>query len=292
MNIHAARTGTAVGAICLAAILTPDVTAAATSSQDTTSTQVGVAAGGRESVVTGVGFFDFDTSAARDTTPHDQSRATPRRPQTPVTYILDPQVRWDDTRSGFCLYLGQREGDPNSRLALDNEFKTLRLAAQYPLCSGSPRPSGKPTPGAAAALAWSDTKNLPHPTVWMAPGKAITGLEGCLEIGGPSTMPIDYPDVFGMAIHIDAATSNYLVDWGDGTTTETTDRGGACDKGGKLRHTYQYKGNKTITVTQRWTATWSAGSASGAITDVLETVGTLPLDVFEIQPVIANPPEQ
>lgn len=213
------------------------------------------------------------------------SPSTARRPR----YIPNPRLE-RDFDNGYCLVVDWRIATPTDAEAAAAEQRLSTLRDQYPLCNGAkPTAPAKPDPAGAAEAAWRDTKTLPRPTVWMAPGKAITGLEGCLEIGGPSTMPIDYPDVFGIAIHIDAATTRYLIDWGDGTTTETTDRGGACDKGGRLRHTYQYKGNRTITVTQRWSAAWSSGSASGTVADTLATVGTLGLEVFEIQPVIVNP---
>lgn len=212
---------------------------------------------------------------ARTARPHGRStgiklKAVPEQPHT------------------VCAEIGSWTPDQAAEYVV---FEAAEAAHKYGLCAGSaPVPKSSSPRIAATQLWWDAEHDLPKPTVWMAPGKAITGLEGCLEIGGPATYSAQHPNVFGMDITL-TANSTYDIDWGDGSVTRaTTNRGGACDEGGTLRHAYQYVGDKTITVTQHWTASWSAGNGTGGtIADTLETVGTLRLPVFEIQPVLTDP---
>lgn len=180
------------------------------------------------------------------------------------------------------MWVGRQVGDPNSALAAAMEARTASLVGQYGLCPNSPTPAGM-SPAAAAALAWRDMVQLPKPGLWMAPGKALTGMAGCLEIGGPSAMSRGF-DVFGMPVSLSIG-STYDIDWGDGTSlTGVTSHGGPCPDG-DLKHAYAKRGNVTITVTQNWTATWSAGGTGGTIAGVLRTVQTLALSVEEAQAV-------
>lgn len=139
-----------------------------------------------------------------------------------------------------------------------------------------------PAPGTVADQAWQHLVPLPHPTAAVRPGEAIVGHLAYLEIGGPRT--IHWSGVaLGVPVSI-AATSTYDVDWGDGTPPDTglTTQGGPWPTG-TITHAYQFAGNFVITVTQRWTANWTAEGASGTIANALFTTGTLLLPAREVQ---------
>lgn len=113
------------------------------------------------------------------------------------------------------------------------------------------------------------------------PGQAMVGRLAYLEIHGPQTLP--WTGVaLGQAVIINAS-SVYDVDWGDGHTDNGLLTQGGAYPNGNITHSYNYSGHYLITVTQRWTAAYSAGGVSGTIDNVLHTVGTLALPAFEVQ---------
>ena len=123
---------------------------------------------------------------------------------------------------------------------------------------------------------------LPAPTLRVRPGEAMVGRLAYLEIGGPRTVQWSGV-VLGEPVTV-SATSTYDVSWGDGTSPDTglTSQGGPWP-GGDITHAYQYAGDHTIVVTQRWTATWTTEGTSGTIANVLFTAGTLRLPAFDVQ---------
>jgi len=152
-------------------------------------------------------------------------------------------------------------------------------------------PPPPPTPAQAAYQAWFWQTTLPDPSpATSPPDGAITGLDCYLAIGGPQTLSLDAA-ALGFVIHFDI-TSVYDIDWGDpspdgsalgrAVTTGHTTRGGPYPTG-DLRHQYIQRGSATITVTQRWTATWSGGGESGTIADQLSTTSAITIPVQEIQ---------
>jgi hypothetical protein len=234
-------------------------------------------AGGRSTII-GAGEFHLGGQAGHSEGGHSVAPTT-----GPPPTILDPQLRTAPDGS-VCVYVGRQPGDPNSLLAVQMEIRSSQLVANHPLCPGSPPAPGRISPAAAASEVWHDQVDLQDPTLRMAPGKAITGLEGCLEIAGPQSVSRDFPNVFGYDIHIDA-TSTYDVDWGDGTWTHgLSTQGGPCP-GGTIRHTYTTKGTATIVVYQTWQATWSAGGPPAPIPGQLETTASLTLPIEEVQAV-------
>jgi hypothetical protein len=98
-------------------------------------------------------------------------------------------------------------------------------------------------------------------------------------------------DALGYTVTIEAG-STYDIDWGDGTTlTGVTSQGGPYPNG-DLRHSYQVvQTDNTVSVTQRWTARWTATgngqTVSGVIDadDTLYTSAALPLEIRQIQAV-------
>ena len=139
-----------------------------------------------------------------------------------------------------------------------------------------------PTPDVLARDFW-DVRILPAPQLHMSPDYAVTGKPVYLEIGGDQSLHFDVPNPIGPAIAIDTA-SRYLVDWGDGTVETTTSRGGPWPDG-DLTHVYTTSApERTIRVTQQWSATWRAGPDQGAL-DTLQTGGQLAFRVTQVQAV-------
>ncbi|MBW3615720.1 MAG: hypothetical protein KY439_10500, partial [Actinobacteria bacterium] len=75
------------------------------------------------------------------------------------------------------------------------------------------------------------------------------------------------------------------VDWGDGTVERNIRRRGGPWPEGDITHVYTHVGTYTVTVTQRWTATWRVGSQQGVIADRLVTTGSLPIEARQLQAV-------
>ena len=89
---------------------------------------------------------------------------------------------------------------------------------------------------------------------------------------------------WGSYLHLQPATSRYVVDWGDGTVTETTSQGGPYPNG-DVTHVYGDQADSiTIRVQQRWSATWSAGGPPAAL-DPLQTAAALSFRVVQVQAV-------
>lgn len=153
--------------------------------------------------------------------------------------------------------------------------------SQLPNCPIAP--STPPSPGELARAFW-DVRHLPAPTLEVVPDYAVSGKRVYLTIKGPPTAAFQVPNPIGDDVGI-TATSRYTVDWGDGTPpTTTTSQGGPWPEG-DLTHVYDSAGGSvTITVTQAWSATWSAGPTGGAL-DNLQTVGSLTLRVEQVQAV-------
>lgn len=143
-----------------------------------------------------------------------------------------------------------------------------------------------PEPAAAAdelARGFWEVRVLPAPTLDVVPGYALTGKPVYLQIAGPRQRRFDVDNPIGTDVAI-TATSRYLVEWGDGTTTATSSQGGPWP-GGDVTHTYTRAAPAvTVTVTQLWEASWSAGAAAGDLAG-LRTSSTLTLPVRQLQAV-------
>jgi hypothetical protein len=168
-----------------------------------------------------------------------------------------------------------------------------------PFCSsapGQPAPvQPPPTPLEAAYYAWLYVIDLPSPTASTQPSVGITGLDTFLTIQGQQGMVLDVP-ALGYDVHFEIS-SVYDVDWGDprpdGTKTGAAVTRNHKDQGGPypdgtLRHQYIERGAATITITQRWSATWSAAGDGGSLPDSVETTGSLTLPIQEIQAVVTG----
>jgi len=214
-----------------------------------------------------------------------RNRQRPQAPATkPVQYIMDVELRADPVTGARCVYLFNRQGDPEGSEAAENEMRALRLLGTYPPCSNSPvPPRGATSPGVAAALAWERQVQLPQPGLHIAPGWAITGKAAYLEVTGPRELVHD-DEALGYPISIEA-TSTLDVDWGDGTVERGISRRGGPWPAGDITHVYTHIGTYTVTVTQRWTATWRVGNQRGVIADRLLTSASLPIEARQLQAV-------
>ncbi len=151
----------------------------------------------------------------------------------------------------------------------------------YPPCPGQPRAAEQISPAEYASRFWRDVP-LPKPGPYIAPGRAITGKLAYLETRGQlsHTFTGDTP-IGPMSI---TATGRYYVDWGDGTTTGPHDGEGGPWPDGRITHQYTDVGVYDVVVTERWTATWRLGPASGSLNE-LRTTGRI--DDFPVEQIQA-----
>jgi hypothetical protein len=208
----------------------------------------------------------------------------------PTIVATTLELMEDGTR---CARFSSVPGDPGSREGQRAFENAMRLGGADTICPTSPvDPAGNVTPAGAAAHVWHRV-TLPDHELWIAPGVAITGLPAYLEINGAPDHAVTFgpDDALGYTVTIEAG-STYDIDWGDGTTlTGVTSQGGPYPNG-DLRHSYQVvQTDNTVSVTQRWTARWTATgngqTVSGVIDadDTLYTSAALPLEIRQIQAV-------
>ena len=166
-----------------------------------------------------------------------------------------------------------------------------------PICPATPGQPAQapppPTPLEAAYYAWLYIIDLPSPSASTQPTIGITGLDTFLTIQGQQGMVLDVP-ALGYNVHFEIS-SVYDIEWGDprpdGTKTGAAvtrnhkDQGGPYPHG-SLRHQYIERGSAKITITQRWSATWSTPTDGGSLPDSVETTGSLTLPIQEIQAVV------
>ena len=181
--------------------------------------------------------------------------------------------------------------DPQSaQAAAQAAFEDAWTRGKLPRCpepDKAPAPPGGPkVPDHQAleqALRAELAQRLPAPVLRIAPGRAITGKDAFLEIDPGGGGEMSFPNPFGGPDAHVVARASYRVDWGDGTSTTTTSRGGPWP-GGDLRHVWANVGRYDVVVTATWGATWSAQSDAGTI-EGLVTVGRL--DQFPVTQVQA-----
>src|SRR5581483_10567136 len=118
----------------------------------------------------------------------------------------------------------------------------------------------------------------------IVPGYGITWKPVYLQTTSDQTRHFDVPDPLGPPVAIEA-TSDYIVDWGDGTPPETTTTRGGAWPTGTLTHVYTTtNATQVVHVTERWSATWSAGEQRGTLQN-LRTESTLTFRVTQVQAV-------
>ncbi len=162
-------------------------------------------------------------------------------------------------------------------------FELDPATATYPECPDQPGDPSQPESPASFAIRFWRGARLPAPAPHIAPGRAITGKYAYLETRGTTTHTLT-EDVtpFG-PLRVDAV-GTYDVDWGDGTKTGPHSQEGGPWPEGKIFHEYLNIGKYDVVVTERWTATWTFGSESGALT-ALRTTGRI--DDFPVEQIQA-----
>jgi hypothetical protein len=159
----------------------------------------------------------------------------------------------------------------------------------YPPCPATPRVPGQPVPvetrSMTAARYW-ELVQLPAPSPYIGPGRAITGKTAYLETRGELTRTYTNATDFG-PLRIDA-TGSYTVSWGDGHTSGPYTFEGGPWPDGRITHEYQHVGSYDVVVTEQWTARWSLGGESGVLR-TRPTTGTITgFPVQQIQAVIVR----
>ena len=187
-----------------------------------------------------------------------------------------------------CVSSGQRALRPGEDAGLAEAAgtsgrDTRNILANYAPCPRQPEAGGAAqiSPAEYAARFWRDVP-LPKPGPHIAPGRAITGKLAYLETRGELTHTYNQETPVGpLAI---TATGRYYVDWGDGTTTGPHDSEGGPWPNGRITHEYIDVGSYDVVVTERWTATWRLGPASGNLSE-LRTTGRI--DDFPVEQIQA-----
>lgn len=139
-----------------------------------------------------------------------------------------------------------------------------------------------PAAGAAAVpavdpvtlvVAFVEEIELPEPAPRIEPGYMLAGKLAYLETGAATAPQRFATDTVLGPLEV-VATGELYVSWGDGTTSGPFAEAGEPWPDGRITHHWSVAGPYDVTVTQRWTAEWSVGGASGTIAD-LETSATL-----------------
>jgi hypothetical protein len=223
-----------------------------------------------------------------------------------VTWYRFEVVLWDSASQSFCVQTrwtkDQAYAERQGRVEFPERFDTAEGGRVRPNCPATARVARTPapptggdttTPPAAqiAADVWQHVEDLPRPTLTVQPdGAAITGKEVYLQIHGPQTWSRTIDNPIGDDVVI-TASSDYVIDWGDPTDDashhETTTSQGGPYPDGDVTHVYVEKAEHvTITVTQRWTATWQAGDRTGTLSQLTTTAEPpLTIEVRDLQAV-------
>jgi hypothetical protein len=210
----------------------------------------------------------------------------------PGPMVVDTEIRLAADGSQ-CAFVFRRPGEADSIEHRGAAEEARRAVAEYGACPDSPaNPDGTPAVGGVVEQVWSTVEDLPAPSLWIAPGEAITGLPAYLEIGGDRERIYRFgpEEALGYTITIEVP-STYTVDWGDGTVERGITSPGGPYPHGDVRHVYQLvDADNVVTVTQEWQARWTAvgngETASGEIAaGELETSAAFPLSVGQLQAV-------
>ena len=223
-----------------------------------------------------------------DSRPGDETRTPPASNGSGDRWYRYDVVLWDPATSTFCV-------DP--RWTRNQEYAERLGRVDFPgrfdPTTGAPRPNcpdeavDAPTPAMIAADVWQHVENLPVPTLDIEPDHAITGKKVYLQIHGAPTWTRTIDNPIGDDVVINA-TSDYVIDWGDPTypRKDTTSSQGGPYPTGDVTHVYTHTASEaTITVTQRWTATWKAGTRTGTLGQLTTQSPPLALEVRELEAV-------
>jgi hypothetical protein len=203
-------------------------------------------------------------------------------PSTPVYPAYAPTLS-TDADGVPCVGVERRTFDTAQSAAAFDQAQEVRwqtLIGQYAMCPGVEVPVQNPA--ILAEAFWGEVL-LPRPTPRIEPGWAMTGRLAYLETQAPMTQTFTRDTPLGPLTI--TATGEFLVDWGDGTTTGPHTDAGAPWPDGRITHGYIDTGTVDVVVTEQWRATWALGTSSGTLT-ALRTEGRIDaLPVHEVQAV-------
>jgi hypothetical protein len=187
-----------------------------------------------------------------------------------------------DGKGGHCIGVERRAYDNEAHAISRNQAEEqswLRLTNKYQLCQDTPTPAT--SPAAQASQYWRQVgeDQLPRPAPRIAPGYMLAGKLAYLEANTAMAERFSHATPLGL-LTIDAR-GQLFVDWGDGTGVQGPfDHPGGPWPNGTITHSWTTAGRYDIVVTQRWTATWHLGGATGRLTG-LATEGRI--DDFEVR---------
>ena len=136
-----------------------------------------------------------------------------------------------------------------------------------------PVPTAPPVDPMTLVLSFLEEIELPKPKPRIEPGYMLAGKLAYLETGAATKPQRFATDTVLGPLEV-VATGELYVSWGDGTTSGPFAEAGGPWPDGRITHHWSVAGPYDVTVTQRWTAEWSVGGASGTVGD-LETTATL-----------------
>lgn len=157
-----------------------------------------------------------------------------------------------------------------------------------------PTPDGEGIPGVdpteAVEFADSAVERLPSAAPTISGGKAITGLRSWLDLGRESAFAADKTLDLGPFSRTATmtATATATVDWGDGTVTTHTSRGGAYHEGepgpDDIVHTYTDAADgNVLTVTDTWEVVVSVPGLQDITMTWQAPAATLTFDIDEVR---------
>jgi len=198
-------------------------------------------------------------------------------------------VQWDVATAAFCVdprwTRNEEYAGRVGRVSFIGRFDTQNGGLPRPNCPEEAVDA--PSARQIAADVWQHVEDLPVPTLDVQPDFAVTGKPVYLQITGASTWSRTIDNPIGDDVVI-TATSDYVIDWGDPTAPKpdvTTSQGGPYPDG-DVTHVYTHKTPRTeIRVTQRWTARWRAGPATGTLGQLSTNAEPLALEVRDLQAV-------
>jgi hypothetical protein len=264
------------GVLAAALIVAPSATAKAASP----STKAEAGRNNDEVVISNPG------AAAEEEAPSTR-RASRRGPSQPLPehVIRQARLRNGGTPESCLDTTTTRRDTPMNGGEVMEYTAVTKWAELNSIAACSDEPEATVTP-AQVAEAFLRTVPLPPPAPEIAPdGQAITGLAAFLETNGALAHALG-PETTALGPISVEATGAYWVDWGDGSP----EAGPFAFEGeayptGRIWHHYRWTGNYTVTLRQRWSATWSLGGDSGTVEGLLSET-TVPVEVFEVQAVI------
>jgi hypothetical protein len=232
----------------------------------------------------------FESGPTGQPTPGRLVAAAPPEPE----FFSEESYFSVDEDGAECVAIRRVPDYGTPQEALDALAETAERMQQAPLCPADQAEDGAPattmpTAESVVAALWRGEVPLPDPLLHIAPGYAVTGLPAFVDIEGPQEIPYGPVTRLGWTVTM-GITSEYGVDWGDGTVVRVDSQGGPWPDG-DVWHNYMWAdADNVVTVRQYWVASFRAEGygrvVTGDLTNPLITQAALPLAIREIQAVL------